>query len=388
MISKLVLMSFTLALLLGCKTDKSQIDDESTQIPTAEETAVDTSENDLLNVVYNAYADYLANNSLYESFEPGEFETDETQLVFSLVYIDEDDIPELIVGWTKTLANRSDVCILKYIDGKVVSSGPIGHYNCIGYIPKKNVLEEDNYNLGYCKHWYGYLNEKGEISTHCKSYEECPEGESLGFTYYVKGEEVSELEYNNYYDSLINGEFAYWSGHQSSNITYLLNADSLERLRNGDVEVDATIEELENSLIDNPSSVDLASLYDDIETCDYAENFEGKWSSPDLTDVHYGELTITQQDSDGFYFDGDFLYHHGEYPFTDDGPNTGDAIGYAHFINDHLAISRNIIDIDGLDGYDGYAVFYLYNNHLYIRTTGIVGWMGGGVYMDGEYVIN
>ena len=50
------------------------------------------------------------------------------------------------------------------------------------------------------------------------------------------------------------------------------------------------------------------------------------------------------------------------------------------------------IDIVGCEDEDinpeGYAIFYLYDNHLYIRTTGSVGLMGGGVYMDGEYVLN
>ena len=345
-----------------------------------------------LQAVYAAYADYLENNSLYEGFESGVYETDETKLVFSLVHIDEDEIPELIIGWTKQLANSSDICILKYKDGNVISSGPIGHYNNIGYIPGKNVLYEDNYDSGIFSCWYGYLNDDGGLSTYCESYEECPEGESLGFTYYVKGEEVSESEYNNYLDSVIDGEFANWSGYQSSNITYLLNEDSVEQLRAGDIEVDTVLAEVESSFTDYSVSVDITSLYEQIDSCDSALNFEGKWCSSDLTQADYGELTITKQDSDGFCFEGQFYHHHGEYPYTGDGPNMGDASGYAHFINEHMAISSNNIDIDGYDDDDelteGYAVFYLYNDHLYIRTTGTVGWMGGGVHMDGEYELN
>ena len=171
--------------------------------------------------------------------------------------------------------------------------------------------------------------------------------------------------------------------------------DSLERLLEDDVEIDVAVEELENSLIDYsyPYPVDIEPFYDEIESCYYAENFEGEWHSLDSTGPHEGELTIAKQNSDGFYFKGVFLQHHGEYPYykEDGGPNVGDASGYAHFINDHLAISSNNIDLEGCDDKDihpeGYAVFYLYNDHLYIRTTGTVGWMGGGVYMDGEYIL-
>ena len=148
--------------------------------------------------------------------------------------------------------------------------------------------------------------------------------------------------------------------------------------------------ELENSITDFTKSVDIAPLYDDIQACDSAENFEGEWSSPDAEDKHFGELTITDQNSEGFHFEGTFYQHHGEYPFTDDGPNIGEASGYAHFINDSMAICKNASDEEAFDSDysdpDGYAIFYLHNDSLYIRTTGTVGMMGGEVVMDGEYV--
>lgn len=234
---ELLLICMASAVLTSCGNAVLVKEDSKSETNTIVEGIDDSEDNNLQNV-YNAYADYLENNPLYEGFEVGEYETYETKLAFSLVYIDEDDIPELIIGWTKLLANTSDICILKYVDGNIISSGPIGHYNSISYIPRKNVLNESNYNLGICSNWYGYLNDKGELSTHCESYEECPEGESLGFTYYVKGEEVNEDEYNNYYDSVIEGEFTGWSGNNSSNTTYILNEESLELLRSGKVEID------------------------------------------------------------------------------------------------------------------------------------------------------
>lgn len=238
-----VLLSLCIAVLMltGCKNANTITEDSNSEVST-EEKNTDISETNILQNVYNSYADYLENNSLYDGFEPGEYETDETKLAFSLVYIDEDEIPELIIGWTKQLANTSDICILKYVDGNVISSGPIGHYNSIGYIPRKNVLEENNFNLGICSYWYGYLDEAGKLSTYCESYEETPEGETVGFTYYVEGKEVDEAEYNNYHDSVIDGEFAYWSGFKSSNKTYILNEESLELLRTGKVEVDVASE--------------------------------------------------------------------------------------------------------------------------------------------------
>lgn len=152
-------------MLMGCKNASNLTGDSHSEVSTEKEIIADISETNILQNVYNSYADYIENNSLYDGFEPGEYETDETKLAFSLVYIDEDEIPELIIGWTKQLANTSDICILKYVDGNVISSGPIGHYNSIGYIPRKNVLEESNFNLGICSYWYGYLDEAGELST-------------------------------------------------------------------------------------------------------------------------------------------------------------------------------------------------------------------------------
>lgn len=325
-------MGLALALLSGCKTNTSQTDDKNNMISMAEE--ADAAENDSLNVVYNAYADYLSKNSLYESFEPGEYETDETKLAFSLVYIDEDEIPELIIGWTKQLANTSDICILKYVDGNVISSGPIGHYNSIGYIPRKNVLEESNFNLGICSYWYGYLDEAGELSTYCESYEECPEGESLGFTYYIKGDEVTESEYKNYYDSVINGDFAYWSGYKTSNITYILNEESLELLRSGKVEVDdASVESthpeiaayndlLEEMIQENIEPLRVALLLIDNDATYELAVFQGASHSEGALLYSYQENKVIPLAIDGFP-------QYGSYGWFELFPNQG-VISYSY----------------------------------------------------------
>ena len=148
---------------------------------------------------------------------------------------------------------------------------------------------------------------------------------------------------------------------------------------------------LEEAIMDFNSEVDFEPFYSKIKACDNAENFEGEWNSPNPEDKHFGEVTITDQTEEGFHFVGLFYQHHGEYPFEGDGPNMGDASGDAHFINDHLAICSNSVDVKEYDSSipdsEGFAVFFLNNGKLYIRTSGKVGMMGGGVYIDGEYVL-
>ncbi len=94
---ELLLVCMASLVLTSCGNAVLVKEDSKSETNTIVEGIDDSEDNNLQNV-YNAYADYLENNPLYEGFEVGEYETYETKLAFSLVYIDEDDIPELIIG--------------------------------------------------------------------------------------------------------------------------------------------------------------------------------------------------------------------------------------------------------------------------------------------------
>ncbi|MBR1693408.1 MAG: hypothetical protein IJ711_11640 [Lachnospiraceae bacterium] len=143
--------------------------------------------------------------------------------------------------------------------------------------------------------------------------------------------------------------------------------------------INKELTDFEKDIINGSYDISIESHYDEIKASDNAENFEGEWKSIETQGSHEGELTISNQTQEGFQFSGVF------YNVSDSNTNTGDADGFAYFINEHTAICKNNDDVEGFEGIEGYAVFYLHEDTLYIRTTGTVGLMGGGVVMDGKY---
>ena len=190
--------------------------------------------------VFNAYADYIENHSLYEGFEKGELENNETKLVFSLEYLDEDDVPELVVGWTKMLNSTSDICILKYVNGEVKQLGPFGHYNCLEYIPGENILYDCNSWAGETSYWYFRINADGETETLCEAYMPMNDEQeifSIKEQYYIAGQSVTKSKYEKYVNGLSAAEFVGWSGESNRLNLDILNKYNIRRLRKGKIEI-------------------------------------------------------------------------------------------------------------------------------------------------------
>ena len=216
------------------------------------------------NKVFNAYADYIENHALYEGFEKGELENNETQLVFSLEYLDEDDIPELVLGWTKMLNESSDICILKYVDGEVKQLGPFGHYNCVNYIPGENILYECNSWAGKTSYWYFKIDKEGRIETLCEAYMPMNDEQeifAIKEEYYVAGQQVTKAKYEKFVNDLSTAEFVSWSGACNQINLDILNKYNLRRLRKGKIEISKNTRLLAERA-ENPLYVDYYDIND------------------------------------------------------------------------------------------------------------------------------
>lgn len=113
---------------------------------------------------------------------------------FALLYLDEDDIPELavIAGW----AHLSGVNIYTYEQGKAVFVGKYGQYGAMGYMQKEGIVFDD-YDQGGNLYSRVYQIDKSN-STLLSSYDvynqfaELEESEAI---YEVDGQEVSREQY-------------------------------------------------------------------------------------------------------------------------------------------------------------------------------------------------
>jgi len=249
--------------------------------------------------VYSAYADYIESHSLYEGFEKGELENNETRLVFSLEYIDEDNLPELVVGWTKALNETPDICILKYVDGNVKQLGPFGHYNCIDYIPNENILCECNSWAGETSYRYFRINDKGENETLCEAYMPMNDEQEI-YTieekYYVSGNSVSKEKYNAYVEEMSSNGFVSWSGEHNNYSLDVLNKYNLSQLRKGKIEIAKNVR-VESERENNSSCYDYYDIDDFV--IDYSIKSIGKCEYPVLSsdNVQYDYvLTAINQD--------------------------------------------------------------------------------------------
>lgn len=189
---------------------------------------------------YCIFADYLEREELYYDWPAGEYNgivvpgtKVRTKLVFTLEYIDEDDIPELVYAGTRTLYNSSDIYILRINNGKVVKYGPIGHYNGFEFIPHKNVLRDGNANYGASYTEYFRL-EDTDFEVMCS--ESYPLGDDMDDTtknhFAISGKEVDEETYREYVNHF-GADFESWTSIDTERDLAILNEESINKLRDG-----------------------------------------------------------------------------------------------------------------------------------------------------------
>ncbi|MDE6750934.1 MAG: hypothetical protein K2K21_17995 [Lachnospiraceae bacterium] len=114
---------------------------------------------------------------------------------FSLIYLDSDDVPELIV--IEGYAHACGGYVYTFDRGEVIPVGEYGQYGTLHYREKEGIVFHDYDAFGnvYCD----VYQIEGKNETLLQSYSErcefSAEGEELKYTYIVDGTEVSEEQY-------------------------------------------------------------------------------------------------------------------------------------------------------------------------------------------------
>ncbi len=141
-------------------------------------------------------------NRVWEDYE--EYEDGYRGAKFTLIYLDDDEIPELVISEGWSLAHSPSVST--YADKEVVCIGSFGQYGEIGYVEKEGILLSE-----YYRHSHGHYaahqvegTEKGKLLgnellrideyRHWESEENPREGEGY-FTYTVDEKDATEEEY-------------------------------------------------------------------------------------------------------------------------------------------------------------------------------------------------
>lgn len=138
----------------------------------------------------------------------------ETEVVYDLDYINDDDIPDLIFG--DTMANHaSNIYILTYLDGnydEVICCGAFGSYGVTQYYPRLGIMRTSDTSMGYDTQYYSELTSEKEYGykTLCHryyyyeedDYEEEPDESKF---YLGEGEDnvVTQEEYDEYVNELV-----------------------------------------------------------------------------------------------------------------------------------------------------------------------------------------
>lgn len=139
-----------------------------------------------------AYSDFIIKLHVTEGFDKGNFE-------YSLIYVDDNDIPELYIN-TRVMA--SGEIVVSFYDGKIRSMNRdrVG----IEYIEYGGLL----YNMAGAMGYYPcniYMLEKGEFTEigTGSEYERQDDEQNIYFEYLWEGKEVTEAEYMAHINNLI-----------------------------------------------------------------------------------------------------------------------------------------------------------------------------------------
>lgn len=156
---------------------------------------------------------------------------DNANFKFNLVYVDEDEIPELAI--IDECAHPCGAEIYTYYEGEVIYiGGPYGQYGAFSYVTKGNLILA-NYDGGGYFHDFYYKIENGtevllvELDCYITWLSESSTEETI-YTYYVDKEEVVKEEYDKQVDY-------YYHGNEFTTIdwdngTYDINEENLQTI--------------------------------------------------------------------------------------------------------------------------------------------------------------
>lgn len=176
---------------------------EATDMPEDNKDASESGDEELVKKCLEGYAQYLEDHT----------DLWETETVYALDYINDDDIPDLIFGDTFA-AHASNIYILTYLDGnydEVICCGAFGAYGATCYYPRLGIICTSDMGMGYDTEYYSELTTEKEngFKTLCHRYfyfEEDYEGDPDEIKFYIgEGEdnEVTQEEYDEYVEELV-----------------------------------------------------------------------------------------------------------------------------------------------------------------------------------------
>lgn len=194
---------------------------------------------------YNAYADFFTTPDGLVGIDGYAPE----QLVFSLEYIDGDETPELVVGYTEGI-HAASAYILSCQNGEITVSGPVGAYNVMCFLEGTGVFFEENYGMGVEQLAYYRFGKQGAAMLLCSREREYDGQDVLLKTVcQIDGKTVSETEFENYALSLEQGKSRkIWNSYENARGYYSLTADNINLLRKGKLAV-GSAEVIKNSLV-------------------------------------------------------------------------------------------------------------------------------------------
>ena len=185
-----------------------------------------------LSEVLEGYGAFLAE---YESYRMGN--NSEEVPGFALIYLDSDDVPELIV--MEGSAHACGGYVYTFEEGEVIPVGEgYGQYGAMWYREKEGIVFHDYDAFGnvYCDVYQIEGKKETHLQSYSERYELPEEGEGMICTYIVDGNEVSEEQYRKVCDK--------WNKTEDKMIQY----DDCRTLTDGDIQSSLT-EELENLIL-------------------------------------------------------------------------------------------------------------------------------------------
>ena len=189
---------------------------------------------------YNlAYADYLEQSKLYDDFSAGTYKNSTGQIVYSLEYIDNDEIPELIFGRTDQQVQAS-CYILTYKNGDVKCVGPIGPYNGFSFYQKGSMIIENTVIEGFSVYSYLVLKEDGSLENVGEAWlsESLDNQEEI---YYINDNQVQKEEFYEYVVTADSSECINWNSADNSNNYTLISGKTIKEIKNMNIKTQTQI---------------------------------------------------------------------------------------------------------------------------------------------------
>ena len=137
-----------------------------------------------------AYNKYL--KDMYDEIAAEGYVDNFQDMSFTLAYIDDDNIPELLISEGSYTA--AQVRVLTYKNNKIKDLGSYGSVGCLSYVEKGSVIYSSFFKQGRYSDSYYKMNSNGKFEEFFSSFSNAASGDPL--LYKINNVEVSREEYN------------------------------------------------------------------------------------------------------------------------------------------------------------------------------------------------